>query len=149
MAIRLATAEDVPAVRTCAKDAYAQYVAELGRKPMPMVADFMAFQDAGHLYVFEQEGGCIAGFIVMFAKESSMFLENVAVRTGKTGNGIGKALMEFCESEAAKRGFDTVELYTNVVMRANLKMYPKLGYEEFDRRTENGFHRVYFRKRLG
>ena len=148
MAIRLATPEDLPAVRICAEDAYAQYVGELGRKPMPMIADFAASQEAGHLFVYETDRGRVVAFIVLFETKSCMFLENVAVLTSETGKGIGKALIGFCEAEAAKRGLYTVELYTNVVMRANLLMYPRLGYEEFDRRTENGFHRVYFRKKL-
>jgi hypothetical protein len=33
-------------------------------------------------------------------------------------------------------------------MTDNLGLYPRLGYEEFDRRREDGFDRVYFSKAL-
>ena len=34
-------------------------------------------------------------------------------------------------------------------MTENLELYPRLGYREVDRREEDGFSRVFFRKRLG
>jgi hypothetical protein len=34
-------------------------------------------------------------------------------------------------------------------MTDNLSLYPHLGYAEVDRRTEDGFNRVYFEKDLG
>ncbi|MEQ9160672.1 MAG: hypothetical protein RLO10_10775 [Roseovarius indicus] len=42
-----------------------------------------------------------------------------------------------------------MQLYTNEKMVANLSIYPHLGYAETDRRTEDGFNRVYFEKRVG
>jgi hypothetical protein len=33
-------------------------------------------------------------------------------------------------------------------MHENLHLYPRLGYEEYDRRSDEGFDRVFFRKRL-
>lgn len=35
-----------------------------------------------------------------------------------------------------------LHLYTNEKMTENLSIYPKLGYVEVGRRTENGFNRV-------
>jgi hypothetical protein len=43
---------------------------------------------------------------------------------------------------------NAVHLYTNEKMTDNLSIYPKLGYVEVARRTENGFNRVYFEKSL-
>jgi hypothetical protein len=34
-------------------------------------------------------------------------------------------------------------------MTENLKFYPRRGFTEVDRRTEDGFPWVYFRKQLG
>ena len=45
--VRQAVAADEPAVRACAEGAYARYVAAIGRKPAPMVADFAAQIAAG------------------------------------------------------------------------------------------------------
>ena len=61
--------------------------------------------------------------------------------------GVGKALIGFCENAARQRGMN-VHLYTNEKMTDNLSIYPKLGYVEVARRSEDGFNRVYFEKAL-
>lgn len=146
--IRQAVAADEANVRRCAEDAYEQYVEAIGKRPAPMVADFAAQIANGDVYVAEQTDGSVGGFIVFFPHRGHMFLENVAVASSAAGQGLGKALIVFCEQCAKEAGLTSVELYTNEKMTANLSMYPYLGYKEFDRREEAGFSRVYFRKRL-
>ena len=51
-------------------------------------------------------------------------------------------------AEGARRGFARVVLYTNVNMRANLAMYPALGYAEIGRTSGKGLDRVHFEKSL-
>jgi hypothetical protein len=41
-----------------------------------------------------------------------------------------------------------LRLYTNAAMRENLILYHRLGYQEDDRRGEDGFERVFLSKRL-
>jgi ribosomal protein S18 acetylase RimI-like enzyme len=85
-----------------------------------------------------------------FVVESgSVLLESVAVFPHAAGRGIGKALIAYCEDVARKRGVAAVRLYTNEKMAENLSIYDRLGYSEVERRTEDGFNRVYFIKRLG
>ncbi len=144
--IRPALPSDEPAIRACAEDAYAQYVEAIGRKPQPMVADFAADIAAGQAYVISANGVEVDGFIIFFPNGDHMFLENVAIFTRAAGQGLGKALIEFCEAEAHRLGLVAVELYTNEKMTANQTLYPRLGYLENFRRTENGFHRIYYRK---
>lgn len=146
--IRKAVATDESEVRKCAQEAYGPYVAVIGRKPAPMIADFRSQISAGHIYVATGDDGEIEGFIVFFPRDDHMFLENVAVRKAVAGRGIGKSLMRFCEAEARRSGLNSVRLYTNEKMSANLSIYPHLGYVETDRRTEDGFDRVYFEKEL-
>ena len=57
-------------------------------------------------------------------------------------------VIRFCKDERRRRGFDRIVLYTNEKMTENLSIYPRLGYAEVARRTENGFSRVSFEKRL-
>lgn len=147
--IRKAVAQDEAAVRACAESAYARYVAAIGRKPAPMVADFATQIAAGQVYVARDETDGLLGFIVFFPKGDHMFLENVAVLPAAAGRGIGKALIRFCEEEARRLCLGAVHLYTNEKMTENLSIYPRLGYREVDRRTEEGFNRVFFEKRLG
>jgi len=140
--IRQAVPSDEPAIRAIARASYTRYVAAMGREPAPMVADFGAQIAAGQVWVTE------GGFIVFFERDDAMFLENVAVHPDAAGQGIGKALIGHCEAVARKAGLPAVTLYTNAKMTANLSLYPHLGYAQVDRRMEDGFDRVYFRKCL-
>lgn len=145
--IRRANPDDEAQIRDCAEQAYARYVAVIGRKPAPMVADFKAQIAAGQVYV-SVEGEAFHGFIVFFPKGDHILLENVAVLPSATGRGIGKALVGFCEEKARRGDFKAVHLYTNEKMIENLSIYPRLGYVEVARRHEDGFDRVFFEKRL-
>lgn len=146
--IRQAEASDEPDVRECAEQAYARYVPLIGRKPAPMVADFAAQIAAGEVYVATDDRNAFQGFIVFHAEDGHMLLENVAVLPRAAGHGVGKRLIGFCENATRRRGMNAVHLYTNEKMTENLSIYPKLGYVEVARRTENGFNRVYFEKVL-
>lgn len=145
--IRLARPADESAIRACAEAAYAPYVPLIGRKPAPMLADFAGQIAAGQVHVAEAEG-TFQGFVVFHPEGGAMLLENVAVRPEAAGRGIGKALVAICEAEARAQGFPSVRLYTNEKMAANLSIYPRFGYVETARRTEDGFNRVYFEKML-
>ncbi len=145
--IHHATHDDVVHIKRCAELAYAPYVERMGKKPAPMVADFGALVDTQSVYILEV--GCnLRGFIVCFANKDHFHIENIAVLPGFTGMGYGRQLMDFAEAEARKLGYSRLELYTNEKMRENLTLYPKLGYEEFARKTQDGFSRVFFRKHL-
>jgi ribosomal protein S18 acetylase RimI-like enzyme len=146
--IRQASAKDEPAIRDCAEQAYVRYVPLIGRKPAPMVADFEAQIAAGDVYVATDDEDDVQGFIVFYPEGRHILLENVAVRPSAAGRGIGRSLIRFCEVEARRRGFHAVHLYTNEKMTENLSIYPRLGYVEVGRRTEDGFNRVFFEKPL-
>ncbi|AYD01057.1 GNAT family N-acetyltransferase [Neorhizobium sp. NCHU2750] len=146
--IRPAVAADETNIRACAESAYTRYIEAIGRRPAPMDADFAAKISAGEVYVAEDDDGVFQGFIVFFPDDGHMFLENVAVMPSAAGKGVGKSLIGFCEAEARRQGLSAIELYTNEKMIENLSIYPRLGYVETDRRSENGFNRVFFEKKL-
>ncbi len=148
LTIRPARPDDAPGIRACARQAYARYIPRIGREPAPMLADFPAQIAAGKVRVAESADGALLGFIVFFPEAGQMFLENVAILPQAAGRGIGRALIGFCEETARARGLDAVQLYTNEKMTENLALYPRLGYGEVARRTEDGFNRVYFEKTL-
>jgi ribosomal protein S18 acetylase RimI-like enzyme len=146
--IRLAEACDEPDVKNCAEQAYVHYVPVIGRKPAPMLADYAAQIAEGVVYVATDEQNTFQGFIVFYAEDGHILLENVAVLPSAAGRGVGKSLMSFCETAGRERGMKAVQLYTNALMTDNLSMYPRLGYVQVAQRTEDGFNRVYFEKRL-
>ena len=134
MNVRAARHDDIPAVEDCAEAAYQVYVAAIGRKPAPMVADFAASHSAGHLFVAEDDDG-IGGFIVFYPRGDHVHLENIAVAPGRQGQGVGSKLIAYAEHSTLTAGYDRIELYTNEKMTGNLTWYPRLGYRETGRRT--------------
>jgi len=143
--VRLATPADLAAVRRCASEAYQRYVAGMGRKPAPMVADFASAIAEGKVSVATQDEA-VVGYVVFYPRVDHMHLENVAVFPAFERLGIGRQLMLEVERHARQSGFDAIELYTNEAMTENLQMYPNLGFVETGRRIEDGFSRVFFRK---
>lgn len=146
--IRLATTSDVPAIKDCAEQAYARYVPLIGRKPAPMIADFAAQIARREVFVATDAQDRFQGFMVFLVEAGHVLLENVAVLPRAVGHGVGKALIQFCEEFARTQDLGAVRLYTNEKMVENLSIYSKLGYTEVDRRSEDGFNRVYFEKVL-
>ncbi|KPW83141.1 Acetyltransferase (GNAT) domain-containing protein [Pseudomonas congelans] len=146
--IRIAEASDESDIKNCAEQAYARYVPVIGRKPAPMIADFITQIATGVVYVATDDQTRFQGFIVFYDKDGYFLLENVAVLPSAAGRGVGKALISFCENAARQRGMNAVHLYTNAKMADNLSIYPKLGYVKVAERTEDGFNRVYFEKKL-
>ncbi|MDT1063563.1 GNAT family N-acetyltransferase [Paracoccus sp. CPCC 101403] len=144
--IRPALPADEAAIRACAHAAYGQYVTAIGRKPAPMEADFPAQIAAGHVHVAKDATGALLGYVVFFPEAGHMHLEAVAVTPAATGKGVGRQLIRHCEEAARRAGLGAVHLYTNQKMTANLSMYPHLGFVEVDRRSEDGFDRVFYEK---
>ncbi|MGI9509840.1 MAG: GNAT family N-acetyltransferase [Geminicoccaceae bacterium] len=145
--IRPAMPGDADVIRRVAEAAYHPFVAVLGRAPAPMVADFAAHIDQDRVIVFEQEG-TVAGYAILLMDEQRALLDNIAVDPACQRSGIGHALLEQVERLAAELGYEILDLYTNVVMAANISWYEKLGFTETGRAEENGFQRVYMSKAL-
>ena len=145
--LRPATKLDVPRITEIAREAYAPYVPRIGRKPMPMVADFAAHINRNECIVIEIDG-LVEGYLIRYPEDMSIQIENIAVAESSQGKGLGRILIEDTEQFARADGKDSVTLYTNIHMIENLTFYPRLGYKEIDRRTDQGFSRVYYQKRL-
>jgi len=76
------------------------------------------------------------------------FIENIAVFPQYQGSGYGKLLVDRVIAMARQCCCCSVELYTNALMVENIEWYNKLGFEEFERKYEEGFSRVYLRRAL-
>jgi len=146
--IEAATVADAPAIRALIRSAYALYVPRIGREPAPMQADMHALIARGGVYAL-RVGGKLSGSVRLTAKGNALELNNLVVDPAVQGHGFGRLLMSFAEEAARKRGFGALTLYTNEKMVENIALYPRLGFKETERRKENGFDRVYFRKQIG
>ncbi|MGE5333727.1 MAG: GNAT family N-acetyltransferase [Nitrososphaerota archaeon] len=146
-AIRRAIAEDLAAIEACVQAAYAIYVERIGREPAPMLADYHALSARGVVYVLAEQDG-VHGVLVMMRQGDSMFVENIAVDPRFQGQGLGRMLMAFAEQQAHLANLIEIRLYTNELMTENLQFYRRLGFEEEGRSTQDGYRRVFLRRRL-
>ena len=138
-------AGDAAAAAEITGAAYRPYIERIGREPAPMGADFDALIGAGAVWV-ATEHGQVVGVLVLELQDTALLLESVAVDPAHQGQGIGRSLIDHAEQVARDAGLSAVELYTNAHMTENLRLYPSLGYDVVDRRREDGFDRVFFRK---
>ena len=144
MVIRPATADDVHDIEQIVVAAYTPYIARIGRPPAPMAADYAHLVATGTVDVLVDDA--VAGVVVTVVETDHLLIENVAVAPWAQGRGHGRRLLDHAEHRARELGLPELRLYTNALMTENLQLYPKLGYIETGRLTENGFDRVYFRK---
>jgi ribosomal protein S18 acetylase RimI-like enzyme len=146
MVIRPAHESEVEEISTLVQRAYEPWVEPVGGRPSPMDADYAELVRRGAVRVAEDRG--IAGVVVFEEGPRHLTVQNVAVAPERQGEGVGRALLDHAEVQARLDGLSELRLYTNVAMRKNINIYRHLGWEEYDRREENGFVRVYMRKRV-
>jgi len=145
--IRLARSDDADRIRFIADAAYQGYLSKLGRPPAPMIADFEHHILKDRVTVFE-ENKVVSGYAILIIDDQRALLDNIAVDPGFQRKGIGRRLVDDVEREAVLRGYHHLELYTNVVMTANVRWYEAHGFVETKRVTEAGFRRIYMMKDL-
>ncbi len=146
--IRRARPDEAPLLRALVERAYAPWVPVVGRRPMPMDDDYGARVSAGDTWVLEG-ADAVNGVLVLEDHADHLLLHNVAVEPAQRGLGDGRALLDFAEAEARRRGFPEIRLYTNELMERNIALYAARGYAETERRREAGFCRVFMAKRVG
>lgn len=145
--IRQAITEDQAAIEACVRAVYSIYIERIGKQPAPMLADYQALIARGVVYVLLDEAN-LCGVLVMMRQGESMFVENIAVDPRFQGHGLGHALMAFVEERARMEHLSAIRLYTHELMAENLVFYRKLGFEEEARYKQDGYRRVFLRKRL-
>lgn len=141
---RPARATDLKTVDEVVAEAYQPWAASLGFRPRPMDADYADLIEAGRVYVTGHGG--VDGIVVLVDEDDCLLVENVAVRLGLQGQGIGRALLAFAEREAARRRLSALRLYTNEKMASNVALYLALGYVEAGREPVPFGHLVHLRK---
>ncbi|OGA72014.1 MAG: hypothetical protein A3G81_32070 [Betaproteobacteria bacterium RIFCSPLOWO2_12_FULL_65_14] len=88
----------------------------------------------GRIYVARDAGGVVAMATLLYTistAEGGMaaLLEDVVVRPGHRGRGIGSALLRYLLAEAKKQGALRVTLLTDAQNDRAQRLYSKLGFE--------------------
>ena len=112
-----------------------------------MLEDYAARVSEGVVWVLE-DGAVIAAIIVLLPGVNHLLLDNIAVSPNHQGLGLGRRLLAFAETEALRRGYREIRLYTHQTMVENQRLYASIGYQETGRGTEAGYDRVFMRKQL-
>ena len=145
--VRRAGPSDAEAMQRLGRSAYQRYVPRIGQEPAPMTDDYAATTRRGHSWVAEY-GGPVIGLLVLEPAEGYLLLENVAVAHEMRGSGIGSRLLRLAVEQARTAGLPEIRLYTNEAMTENLAYYPRHGYRETHRATQDGYHRVFYSKAI-
>ncbi len=145
--IRPAALEDAARIRELTRAAYAEWIAPIGREPLPMQADYgRAVRE--HAIDLLTVGDALVGVIETIVRADHLWIENVAVAPERRGRGYGRLLLAHAEARAADAGRAEVRLQTNAAFAANLALYAKLGYAVDRTEPFRGGTAVYFSKRI-
>jgi ribosomal protein S18 acetylase RimI-like enzyme len=146
--LRPANSGDSAAVASCVCEAYVHYIERIGKQPGPMLEDYAEVIHHSIVHVAVDGADRVIGAIVMQETPEGFYVDNVAVRPALKGQGVGKALLQFAEAEAARRGYRSIYLATHELMVENRRLYEKIGYRQYDYRIINGYPRVFLRKAI-
>lgn len=144
--IRRARRDDSAGLTACVEAAYQHYVARMSQPPGPMLADYDAEIAQHQVWVVEDEGEIVGG-LVLIPKDDHVLLDNIAVHPDYQGKGIGRALLELADAEALRQGYAELRLYTHEKMTENIALYSRIGWEETHRASQDGYDRVFFKRR--
>src|SRR5260370_9300856 len=146
--IRRATPDDRTEVEAIVHATYSVYVDRIGKPPGPMLDDYGRLIADGAVSVFAAPDGVLAGLIVLVPASDHLLLDNVAVRPERQGEGIGRRLIAFAESEACRLGYRELRLYTHEKMSENIAVYLRLGFAETGRGRQAAYDPVFMTQRL-
>ncbi len=135
------------AIRALLQAAYAVYVPRMGRLPLTMETDFAAVVRDHLVWVLLEEDRLIA-VLHLLSRPDHLFIDDIAVRTDRQRQGMGKRLLAFAEEEARRCGHHEIRLFTNETMIENVALYEGIGYREYHREWHRGTAIIYMRKAL-
>ena len=143
--IRRAEPYDVNAAQNLLRAAFTPFIAVIGQKPAPMLADLAAAQAAGQLWL-AGEGQTISALMVCFAQDGALELDILAVAPEAQGQGLGAMMVSHAGALAQAAGLGAITLYTNAAMQGAQRLYARLGFDLVERRQQDGFDRLFYRK---
>ena len=131
---RLATPADLPAIHRITHAAYAPYISDLGREPLPMRTDHAPYVDAGNIWMVAHNG-TESALAVLAPHAGHLLIVNLAILPEAQGQGTGRWMLAFAETQARTRGLPELRLFTNAKMLRNIAIYEVAGYVETGRRA--------------
>ncbi|MCW5734163.1 MAG: GNAT family N-acetyltransferase [Enhydrobacter sp.] len=125
--IRRAGPGDVAAVRSLTRNAYAKWIAVIGREPLPMKANYEEAVREHEIDLLFADGDLVA-LIEVIPTADHLFIENIAVSPEQQGKGLGRHLMRLAEAKAKGAGLGELRLLTNQAFASNVRLYQSIGF---------------------
>jgi ribosomal protein S18 acetylase RimI-like enzyme len=146
--IRPAVEADLPVIATVMHEAFAGFIPLTGQAPQPLLEDHSERIAKGEsLVLLEDEK--IVGVAVLVTEGDAPLLRTVAVLPERQSAGHARRLIAFAEEAARRRGADEIHVVVHVTMAKAIRLYRALGYEESGRAEQEGYYRVFMKRRLG
>ena len=93
----------------------------------------------GAVFVARLDGEIVGAVCAEPKPDGSLYLDRLAVDPGRTGRGIGRALVAAVEDFARQTGHDRVTLGVRLLLADNIALFRHLGYAETSRKAHPGF----------
>ena len=129
-------------LRGCVQGLYPSYRPDAG----PYAGGLLPGKE-GAFPVCGGPGETILGYLLIKDGDGEVMWMDVLAAWPK-GTGVGRRLMDHCETFLRARGKTECRLYTHVKYQRTLEIYRQRGYVIYDWVQEKGFDRYYMRKQL-
>lgn len=147
--LALAQPNDIPFIEAMVRAAYTKYIPRIGKPPAPMTADYHQLLQTHEVWVLRLGNEILGSIVLNLAPDgNAISINNLVVDPAAQGKGYGRVLMAHAEAVAHEKGCTALTLYTNVHMVENVGMYARMGFVEMERRLDEGYERVFFRRQL-
>ncbi|WP_417609892.1 GNAT family N-acetyltransferase [Owenweeksia hongkongensis] len=136
MNIQKTKAEDFSRIETLAREIWEEhYTPIIGTKQVAYmlekfqsVAAMQKQTKEGYAYFMINEGEELVGYLAFKEEQHGLFLSKVYVHSKARGKGLGKAAIEFVNTEVQKRGLKQIRLTVNKYNHNTIAAYLKMGF---------------------
>ena len=141
MQIRVATADDFPAIQSVLHDAYEAILqamsAEDARALKNALTSMVSKYGENGVWLIAEGENCLLGCVAYFAPRAvkhPLFdddwahIQLLGVRAGSTRRGVGRALMQHCLAAARRDGAGAFGLQTSELMAPARSLYASMGF---------------------
>ena len=129
-----ATLEEAPLVHRLMRQAFAEYEGVLAQPSganRETVEDVIEAMNQGGA-ILAWEGSEAVGSARYRLEPDFLYVGRVSVLPAHRGKGIAKALMQYMEEVARRRGRNELQVAVRMSLPSNVRLYQGLGYEIFN-----------------
>lgn len=98
----------------------------------PMNIDYVEEIRTSEVWIAVSEE-TLAGAMILVADADQFLIANIAVHPEFQGNGLGRRLIDFAQSQASQRAYTEMHLATHPLLIENISLYTHLGWIEYAR----------------